>query len=118
MIKSFISKIDNLSKLTSDLLVSEKIALPVFLQFEFEEAKQEAKLFVIKCLNYFFSNKKNTPEKTKIIFAKLVKNDEHVEFSKMLFAFMKNSFKKSKVVDLESRSQVKYFILFISFYIF
>lgn len=62
-------------------------------------------MFVIKCLDYFFSNKKNTPEKTKIIFAKLVKNDEHVEFAKMLFAFLKNTFKRSKIVELDKKSQ-------------
>ena len=94
-------------------MVAERIALPVFLQFEFEEAKKEGKIFVIKCFDYFFSNKKNTPEKTKIIFAKLVKNDEHVEFSKMLFAFIKNTFKNSKIVDLDKKSKVKFLIIFL-----
>ncbi len=88
------------------------------MQFEFEDAKKEAKIFVIKCLDYFFSNKKNTIEKTKIIFAKLVKNDEHVEFAKMLFAFIKNTFKKSKLVDIDNKSQVNFFsLIFLIFFL-
>lgn len=100
------SKIDNIAKLTSDLLVGEKIALPVFLHFDFEEADKSNKAFVVKTFNYLFSNKKSEPEKIKILFAKLVKNDDHVEFAKRLFAFLKNDFRNSKIVDFDNKQQV------------
>ena len=93
-------------------MVSENIALPVFLHFEFEESDKFNKIFVVKTLNYFFSDKKSECEKIKIICAKLVKNDDHVEFSKRLFAFLKNDFKKSKIVDFDNKPQVIFFFLF------
>lgn len=92
------------------MLVNEKIALPVFLHFEFEESDKFNKLFVIKTFNYFFSHKKSESERTKILFAKLVKNDEHVAFSKRMFAFLKNDFRKSKIVDFDNKQQVNFSI--------
>lgn len=88
-------------------MISEKIALPVFLHYEFEEAHKSNKTFMIKAFNYFFSYKKSECEKIKILFAKLVKNDDHVDFSKRLFAFLKNDFKKSKIVDFDNKPEVK-----------
>lgn len=82
--------------------------MPVFLQYEFEEADKSTKAFMIYAMNYFFSDKKNEPERIKIIFAKLVKNDDHVDFAKRLFAFLKNDFKNSKIVDFKNASQVNF----------
>jgi mannitol/fructose-specific phosphotransferase system IIA component (Ntr-type) len=89
------------------------IALPVFLHYEFEEAQKSNKIFMIKAFNSYFSNKKSECEKIKILFAKLVKNDNHVDFSKRLFAFLKNDFKRSKIVDFDNKSQVMNFIYYI-----
>lgn len=97
------------------MLISEEIALPVFLPFEFEEADKSNKIFVVNTFNYFFEDKKNEIEKIKIIFAKLVKNDDHVEFAKRLFAYLKNDFKKSEVVDFDNKSKVKITKNFIFF---
>jgi len=91
-------------------LVYEKIALPVFLHFEFEEASKSNKLFVLKTFNYFFSNKKSECEKIKILFAKLVKNDDHVEFAKRLFSFLKNDLRNSKIVNFDNKTQVKNYL--------
>ena len=46
-----IKKIHNLSKLTSNLLLGEKISLPVLLHFKFEEDNDENKMFINMILN-------------------------------------------------------------------
>jgi hypothetical protein len=85
-------KIHNLANLICDLLVSEKIGLPVFLPFEFEEATNNQRNLVNITFDKYFE--KATTDKVKLMFAKLVKNDNHVEFAKQLFNYLVNFFKK------------------------
>jgi len=42
--------------------------------------------------------------KTKIMFAKLVKNDDHVEFAKCLYYFLNKKFKAE--INWDNKSQV------------
>ena len=69
-------KIHNLAKLTAELLADEKISLPVFLNFEFEDASENQKIFVISTFDKYFE-KITVPDRCKLLFAKLVKNDDH-----------------------------------------
>ena len=92
-----IKKIHNLSKLTANLLIKEKISIPVLLQFKFEEDKNENKIFVNMVLNKYFSD--STEDKTKLIFAKLVRNDDHVEFAQKLFNYLIKDFSNENNVE-------------------
>ena len=84
--QSELKKIHNLSKLTGNLLIREKIGLPVLLHFKFEESDDKVKIFVLFVLDFYFE--KSDQSKTKLLFAKLVKNDEHVEWAQHLFHFL------------------------------
>ena len=92
-----IKKIHNLSKLTSNLLLGEKISLPVLLHFKFEEDNNENKLFINMILNKYFSD--SNEDLTKLLFAKLVKNDEHVEFAQKLFNYLVKDFNQENDVE-------------------
>jgi len=92
-----IKKIHNLSKLTANLLLKEKISIPVLLQFKFEEDKNENKIFVNMVFNKYFED--SDEDKTKLIFAKLVKNDDHVEFAQKLFNYFAKDFSKENNVE-------------------
>ena len=95
-----IKKIHNLSKLTANLLIKEKISIPVLLQFKFEEDKNENKIFVNMILNKYFND--CTEDKTKLIFAKLVRNDDHVEFAQKLFNYLIKDFSNENKVEQKS----------------
>ena len=99
--QSELKKIHNLSKLTSNLLLREKISLPVLLHFKFEQSNNKIKMFVLFVFDFYFE--KSTETKTKILFAKLVKNDDHVEWAQRLFHFFIQEF--SKEIDVNSKSQ-------------
>ena len=92
-----IKKIHNLSKLTANLLLKEKISIPVLLQFKFEEDKNENKIFVNMIFNKYFEE--SDEDKTKLIFAKLVKNDDHVEFAKKLFNYFAKDFSSENNIE-------------------
>ena len=92
-----IKKIHNLSKLTSNLLLGEKISLPVLLHFKFEEDNEENRLFINMVLNKYFSD--SNEDKTKLLFAKLIKNDEHVEFGQKLFNYLVKDFNQENEVE-------------------
>ena len=92
-----IKKIHNLSKLTANLLLKEKISIPVLLQFKFEEDKKENKIFVNMVFNKYFEDSEE--DKTKLIFAKLVKNDDHVEFAQKLFNYFAKDFSSENNVE-------------------
>ena len=95
-----IKKIHNLSKLTANLLLKEKISIPVLLQFKFEEDKNENKIFVNMVFNRYFEE--SDEDKTKLIFAKLVKNDDHVEFAQKLFNYFAKEFSRENNVEQKS----------------
>ena len=99
--QSELKKIHNLSKLTSNLLLREKISLPVLLNFKFEQSNNKIKMFVLFVFDFYFEKSNET--KTKILFAKLVKNDDHVEWAQHLFHFFIQDF--SKEIDVNSKSQ-------------
>ena len=102
-----VKKIHNLSKLTSNLLLGEKISLPVILHFKFEEDNDENKMFINMILNKYF--KDSNEDKTKLLFAKLVKNDEHVEFGQKLFNYLVKDFNEENEVEKkESKYQDNY----------
>ena len=92
-----IKKIHNLSKLTANLLLKEKISIPVLLQFKFEEDKKENKIFVNMVFNKYFEDSEE--DKTKLIFAKLVRNDDHVEFAQKLFNYFAKDFSSENNVE-------------------
>ena len=92
-----IKKIHNLSKLTSNLLVNEKISLPVLLHFKFEEDNDKNKMFINMILNKYFSE--SSEEKTKLLFAKLVKNNDHYEFAQKLFQYFVSDFSRENDVE-------------------
>ena len=92
-----IKKIHNLSKLTCNLLLGEKISLPVLLHFKFEEDNDENKMFVNMVLNKYFTD--SNEDRVKLLFAKLVKNDEHVEFSQKLFNYLVKDFSMENDVE-------------------
>ena len=92
-----VKKIHNLSKLTCNLLLGEKISLPVLLHFKFEEDIDENKMFINMILNKYFCD--STEDKTKLLFAKLVKNDEHVEFAQKLFNYLVKDFSQENDVE-------------------
>jgi nucleolar MIF4G domain-containing protein 1 len=92
-----IKKIHNLSKLTTNLLLKEKISIPVLLHYQFEEDKNENKIFVNMILNKYFNE--STEDKTKLLFAKLIKNDDHVEFAQKLFHFLVKSFSNENNIE-------------------
>ena len=92
-----LKKIHNLSKLTSNLLLGEKISLPVLLHFKFEEDNEENKMFINMILNKYF--KDSNEDRTKLLFAKLVKNDEHVEFAQKLFNYLVKDFNGENEVE-------------------
>jgi nucleolar MIF4G domain-containing protein 1 len=94
-----IKKIHNLSKLTCNLLLGEKISLPVLLHFKFEEDNEENKMFVNMTLNKYFTD--SNEDRVKLLFAKLVKNDEHVEFAQKLFNYLVKDF--SVETDIEKK---------------
>ena len=94
-----IKKIHNLSKLTCNLLLGEKISLPVLLHFKFEEDNEENKMFVNMTLNKYFTD--SNEDRVKLLFAKLVKNDEHVEFAQKLFNYLIKDF--SMETDVEKK---------------
>ena len=95
-----IKQIHNLSKLTSNLLIKEKISIPVLLQFKFEEDKDENKIFVKMIFNRYFEE--SDEDKTKLIFAKLVKNDDHVEFAQKLFNYFVKDFSEENNIEQKS----------------
>lgn len=99
--QSELKKIHNLSKLSAKLLVDEKISLPVLLHFKFEESDPNSRLFVIFLLDFYFET--STETKTKIIFAKLVKNDDHVEFAQRLCQFLIDEF--TKEINITEKSE-------------
>ena len=99
--QSELKKIHNLSKLTSNLLLREKISLPVLLNFKFEQSNNKIKMFVLFVFDFYFEKSNET--KTKILFAKLVKNDDHVEWAQRLFHFFIQEY--SKEIDVNSKSQ-------------
>ena len=102
-----VKKIHNLSKLTSNLLLGEKISLPVILHFKFEEDNDENKMFINMILNKYF--KDSNENKTKLLFAKLVKNDEHVEFGQKLFNYLVKDFNEENEIEKkESKYQDNY----------
>ena len=92
-----IKKIHNLSKLTANLLLKEKISIPVLLQFKFEEDKKENKIFVNMVFNKYFEE--SDEDKTKLVFAKLVKNDDHVEFAQKLFNYFAKDFSSENNIE-------------------
>ena len=92
-----IKKIHNLSKLTANLLLKEKISIPVLLQFKFEEDKKENKIFVNMIFNKYFQE--SDEDKTKLVFAKLVKNDDHVEFAQKLFNYFAKDFSSENNIE-------------------
>ena len=95
-------KIHNMSKLVAELLSDEKISLPVFLPFEFENANDYQKKFMLMTFDHYFQFNAN-PDKSKLLFAKLVKNDDHVEFGKRLFTFLVKNFKNEVKMDEKSQ---------------
>jgi nucleolar MIF4G domain-containing protein 1 len=97
-----LKKIHNLSKLTADLLATEKISLPVLLNFGFEDANENQRIFVTFTLDYYFERIKGLADKSKLLFAKLVKNDQHVEFGRRLFNFLVNEFPKEVEINKKS----------------
>ena len=100
--RSELKKIHNLSKLTGNLLIREKIGLPVLLHFKFEESDDKVKIFVLFVLDFYFE--KSDQSKTKLLFAKLVKNDEHVEWAQHLFHFLVQQF--SQEIDISSKNEI------------
>ena len=100
--QSELKKIHNLSKLTGNLLIREKIGLPVLLHFKFEESDDKVKIFVLFVLDFYFE--KSDQSKTKLLFAKLVKNDEHVEWAQHLFHFLVQRF--SQEIDISSKNEI------------
>ncbi len=100
--QSELKKIHNLSKLTGNLLIREKIGLPVLLHFKFEESDDKVKIFVLFVLDFYFE--KSDQSKTKLLFAKLVKNDEHVEWAQHLFHFLVQQF--SQEIDISSKNEI------------
>ena len=100
--RSELKKIHNLSKLTGNLLIREKIGLPVLLHFKFEESDDKVKIFVLFVLDFYFE--KSDQSKTKLLFAKLVKNDEHVEWAQHLFHFLVQRF--SQEIDISSKNEI------------
>jgi nucleolar MIF4G domain-containing protein 1 len=98
-------KLHNLANLVSDLLSLEKIALPVILPFEFENASRSQITFINYMFDMYFQ--KSTVDKTKLLFAKLVKNDEHVEFAKQIFNHLVNLFKKDISFENKSHSYLE-----------
>jgi len=99
-------KLHNLSKLVAELLVDEKISLPVLLPFEFENANEFQNMFVVMVFDYYFQIVVN-PDKCKMIFAKLVKNDDHVEFGRRLFTFFVKDYKIEVKVEEKSKEYVE-----------
>lgn len=99
-------KIHNLAKLTAELLAEEKISLPVFLNFEFEDASENQKIFVISTFDKYFE-KITIPDRCKLLFAKLVKNDDHVEFAKRLFNLFINDFKQQINLDNKKKEYIE-----------
>ena len=97
-----IKKIHNLSKLIANLLIKEKISMPVLLQFKFEEDKNENKIFVNMVLNKYFTD--SSEDKTKLIFAKLVRNDDHVEFAQKLFNYLIKDFSNENNVEQKNEN--------------
>jgi hypothetical protein len=95
-------KIHNLSNLVSDLFALEKIAIPSILPFEFENSSRSQITFINYMFDMYFE--KSTIDKTKLLFAKLVKNDDHVEFAKQLFNYFVNIFKRDISFDNKSNT--------------
>jgi hypothetical protein len=58
-------------------------------------------MFVLFVFDFYFEKSNET--KTKILFAKLVKNDDHVEWAQRLFHFFIQEY--SKEIDVNSKSQ-------------
>jgi nucleolar MIF4G domain-containing protein 1 len=100
-------KIYNLANLISDLLLSEKIGLPVFLPFSPESAVTNQRNLVSITFDKYFE--KSTTDKTKLMFARLVKNDSHIEFAKQLFNYFLNLFKKEISFDNRSNEYLENF---------
>jgi nucleolar MIF4G domain-containing protein 1 len=98
-------KLHNLANLVSDLLASEKLAIPVILPFEFEDSSKPQITFINYIFDMYFE--KSTIDKTKLLFAKLVKNDDHVEFAKQLFNYFVNVFKKHISFDNKSNQYIE-----------
>jgi hypothetical protein len=63
----------------------------VLLPFKFEESDDKTLMFVVFVLDDYFEEV-NSVANVKIQFAKLIKNDEHVEFGKRLCYFLMNGF--------------------------
>ena len=98
-------KIHNLANLVSDLLALEKIAIPAILPFEFENSSRSQITFINYIFDMYFE--KSTIDKTKLLFAKLVKNDDHVEFAKQLFNYFVNIFKRDISFDNKSNTYIE-----------
>ena len=87
--------------------MKEKISIPVLLPFKFEEEKNENKIFVNMVLNKYFAD--GSEDKTKLIFAKLVKNDDHVEFAQKLFNYLVKDFSnENNIEEKDEQYQANY----------
>ena len=99
--KNELKKIHNLSKLISNLLIKEKISLPVLLHFNFENSDENCKIFVIFIFDFYFE--KSNENKTKLLFAKLIKNEDHIEWAKNLFQFLTQQF--SNEIEIYNKNE-------------
>ena len=97
-----LKSIHSLAKTTGLLLTEEVIGLPCLLNFEFENANEKQFLFILLIFDKYFES--SNSDKTKILFAKLVKNDNHVEFGKKLFAYFVKQFTQD--IDLKTKTEV------------
>ena len=96
-----LKKIHNLSKLISNLLIKEKISLPVLLHFNFENSDENCKIFVIFIFDFYFE--KSNENKVKLLFAKLIKNEDHIEWAKHLFQFLTQEF--SNEIEIYNKNE-------------
>ena len=97
-----LKSIHSLAKTTGLLLSNEVIGLPCILNFEFDNANDKQFLFILLIFDKYFES--SDSDKTKILFAKLVKNDSHVEFGKKLFAYLIKQFTQD--IDLTIKNEV------------
>lgn len=86
-----------LAILTAELLVKESISLLCFLPTDIMIEKQAQFLFI--ALDFYFENCKY--DTLKLMVAKLIVNDEHNDFYKLLFGFLNSDFPKR--LDLSSK---------------
>jgi nucleolar MIF4G domain-containing protein 1 len=98
-----LKSVHSLAKTTASLLNEEIIGLPCLLNFEFENSNEKQFLFILLIFDKYFEI--SNTDKTKILFAKLVKNDNHVEFGKKLFAYLAKQFIED--IDFTKKTEVK-----------